>query len=92
MSVYLSANFAPVAEEITATDLPTLGELPSELNGRYLRNGPNPIEAPNPLTHQWFLGDAMVHGIRWGTALLLTILIAIVSQQSASSARSRKWR
>ncbi len=64
MSVYLSANFAPVAEEITATDLPILGELPSQLNGRYLRNGPNPIEAPNPLTHHWFLGDAMVHGIR----------------------------
>jgi 8'-apo-carotenoid 13,14-cleaving dioxygenase len=66
MSVYLETNFAPVVEEITALDLPVVGELPKELNGRYLRNGPNPIEAPDPLTHHWFLGDGMVHGIRLG--------------------------
>jgi carotenoid cleavage dioxygenase-like enzyme len=64
MSVYLSTNFAPVAEEVTAFDLPVIGELPKDLNGRYLRNGPNPITEPNPLTHHWFLGDGMVHGIR----------------------------
>jgi carotenoid cleavage dioxygenase-like enzyme len=64
MSVYLSTNFAPVAEEVTAFDLPVIGDLPKDLNGRYLRNGPNPITAPDPLTHHWFLGDGMVHGIR----------------------------
>ena len=63
MSVYLSANFAPTAQEVTAFDLPVIGTMPAELNGRYLRNGPNPIEAPDPLSHHWFLGDGMVHGI-----------------------------
>jgi carotenoid cleavage dioxygenase-like enzyme len=33
--------FAPVAEEVTAFDLPIAGRIPLELNGRYLRNGPN---------------------------------------------------
>ncbi len=63
-SVYLSGNYAPVTEEVTAFDLPVVGELPAELNGRYLRNGPNPIEPVDPATHHWFVGDGMVHGIR----------------------------
>ncbi len=61
---YLVGNFAPVAEEVTAEHLPVVGELPKELSGRYLRNGPNPIEAPDAPTHHWFLGDGMVHGLR----------------------------
>ena len=64
MNVYLSRNFAPIHEETTATDLAVIGELPKELNGRYLRNGPNPIADVDPLVHHWFLGDGMVHGIR----------------------------
>ena len=61
---YLEGHFAPVAEEISATDLPVVGELPVELDGLYLRNGPNPIAPPDPATHHWFLGDGMVHGVR----------------------------
>ena len=61
---YLTGNYAPVAEEVTAFDLSVIGELPPELNGRYLRNGPNPIGAVDPATHHWFIGDGMVHGIR----------------------------
>lgn len=61
---YLSDNFGPVAEELTAVDLPVIGQIPTELEGRLLRNGPNPINAPDPATHHWFLGDGMVHGIR----------------------------
>ena len=47
---YLSGNYGPVADEVTAFDLPVIGELPAELNGRYLRNGPNPIEPVDPAT------------------------------------------
>ncbi len=65
-SLYLSGNYAPVAEEVTATDLAVIGELPAELNGRYLRNGPNPASDVDPTTHHWFMGDGMVHGIRLG--------------------------
>jgi carotenoid cleavage dioxygenase len=62
-SPYLSGNFAPVSEEVTAFDLPVTGALPPELDGRYLRNGPNPID-PDPATYHWFTGEGMVHGVR----------------------------
>ena len=63
-SIYLSGNYAPVAEEVTVFDLPVTGELPADLNGRYLRNGPNPATDVDPTTHHWFMGDGMVHGVR----------------------------
>src|SRR5437867_673072 len=63
-NLYLSGNMAPVAEETTAFDLPVIGQLPAELDGRYLRNGPNPVGRPDPTRHHWFTGDGMVHGIR----------------------------
>ncbi|NBP53824.1 MAG: hypothetical protein EBU67_05945, partial [Actinobacteria bacterium] len=61
---YLTGNYAPVIDEVTAFDLPVIGELPKDLNGRYLRNGPNPLGPVDAATHHWFLGDGMVHGIR----------------------------
>ncbi|MEM1332410.1 MAG: carotenoid oxygenase family protein [Actinomycetota bacterium] len=63
---YLAGNFAPVEQEVTAFDLPIRGELPMELEGRWLRNGPNPELATivDPLKHHWFLGNGMVHGVR----------------------------
>jgi carotenoid cleavage dioxygenase-like enzyme len=60
---YLSGNFAPVDEELTAFDLPVTGQIPRELEGRLLRIGPNPV-APDPERHHWFLGNGMVHGVR----------------------------
>jgi carotenoid cleavage dioxygenase len=60
---YLSGPFAPVTEEVTAVDLPVTGRLPAELDGRYLRNGPNPLGLDDPAQH-WFLGAGMVHGVR----------------------------
>jgi carotenoid cleavage dioxygenase-like enzyme len=59
---FLEGPFAPVTEEVTAFDLPVTGSLPAELNGRYLRNGPNPLGMDDP--GHWFLGDGMVHGVR----------------------------
>ena len=61
---YLDGNYGPVAEEVTAFDLMVIGELPEELNGRYLRNGPNPMSEVDVTTHHWFMGDGMVHGVR----------------------------
>jgi carotenoid cleavage oxygenase len=59
---YLEGNFAPVPDEITATDLEVIGSVPEALQGRYLRTGPNPFDA-DPANHHWFVGDGMVHGI-----------------------------
>ncbi len=64
LNPYLEGNFAPVLEEVTATDLAVTGHIPEALCGRYLRNGPNPVSPPEPSTYHWFVGDGMVHGIR----------------------------
>ena len=61
---YLQGNYGPVAQEVTAFDLPVIGEIPAELAGRYLRNGPNPLSEVDQSTHHWFIGDGMVHGVR----------------------------
>ncbi len=53
-------NYAPVADELTEFDMPVEGAIPAELDGWYLRNGPNPRVA----TGHWFTGDGMIHGIR----------------------------
>ncbi len=60
---YLRDSFAPVHEELTATDLAVTGSLPEHLDGRYLRIGPNPATDPGE-GHHWFLGEGMVHGVR----------------------------
>lgn len=59
---YLEGNFAPVRTEITADDLKVIGELPPDLNGMFLRNGPNPQFSPKGRYH-WFDGDGMLHGV-----------------------------
>jgi carotenoid cleavage dioxygenase len=56
-------NFAPIAVETTAFDLPVRGQIPEELEGRLLRIGPNPVEA-DPATYHWFTGEGMAHGLR----------------------------
>ncbi len=61
---YLEGGFAPVAEEVTVTELSVTGSLPDQLDGRYLRNGPNPIGDVDPARYHWFLGTGMVHGVR----------------------------
>jgi len=61
---YLQGPFAPIQQEYTLTDLEVTGTIPDHLDGRYLRNGPNPIGEIDPETSHWFIGDGMVHGIR----------------------------
>ncbi|MDT5318691.1 MAG: hypothetical protein QOD88_1213, partial [Mycobacterium sp.] len=58
--VFRTGNYAPVHDELTAFDLPVEGSIPAELNGWYLRNGPNPRSGAG----HWCVGDGMVHGIR----------------------------
>jgi carotenoid cleavage dioxygenase-like enzyme len=54
----------PVAEEVVVPGPPVLGELPGELDGSFLRIGPNPLGAVDPARHNVLAGDAMVHGLR----------------------------
>jgi carotenoid cleavage dioxygenase len=60
---YLRGVHAPTVHETTAFDLEvTLGEIPMDLRGAYVRNGPNAVFQPNNLYH-WFDGDGMVHAV-----------------------------
>lgn len=57
----LTGVFAPVFEEVVLTDLPLVkGSIPKNLNGVYLRAGPNARYEPNGRYHP-FDGDGMVH-------------------------------
>ena len=61
---FLSGIHAPMHDERTLDDLKVSGTIPPELDGLYLRIGPNPVTAPNPAFYHWFTGDGMVHGVR----------------------------
>ncbi len=58
---HLTGNYAPIHDEVTLTDLDVVGAIPTDLDGRYLRNGANPITGES---EHWFFGDGMIHGIR----------------------------
>lgn len=60
---YLADNFAPIRTECSVDDLPIIGELPADLNGLLVRNGPNPQFPPLGRYH-WFDGDGMLHGVQ----------------------------
>jgi carotenoid cleavage dioxygenase len=60
-SFHLAGNFRPVTDELAAVDLPVTGHIPTELEGTFVRNGPNPIDGTSS---HWFLGNGMVHGVR----------------------------
>lgn len=62
---YLTGNFAPVGPEIDADDLPVIaGRIPADLNGAYLRNGPNPEFKPISYTYPMD-GDGMIHAVHF---------------------------
>ena len=58
---FLRGNWAPLGEEKELNDLKVDGSIPTELDGIYVRTGPNPKDGKGS---HWFLGDGMVHGIR----------------------------
>jgi carotenoid cleavage dioxygenase-like enzyme len=60
---YLSGRFAPISDEIEASDLDVEGTLPEGLVGAYLRNGPNEMFPPLGSYSFPMEGDAMVHGV-----------------------------
>ena len=60
---HLQGNNAPVYEEITADDLEVIGEIPKDLNGNFLRTGPNPYYVPDEDRYHIFDGDAMQHAV-----------------------------
>jgi carotenoid cleavage dioxygenase-like enzyme len=62
---YLVGNFSPVLDERSDDhELPVTGVIPPDLDGRLLRNGPNPLSTTADDTRDhWFSGDGMIHAI-----------------------------
>jgi carotenoid cleavage dioxygenase len=58
---HLAGAYAPLLEERTLFDLDVVGEIPHDLRGTYVRNGPNPRSGTSPA---WFAGEGMLHGVR----------------------------
>ncbi|MEQ1755032.1 MAG: carotenoid oxygenase family protein [Micropepsaceae bacterium] len=61
---FLTGIHEPMRDERTLTDLKVTGQIPTELDGRYVRIGPNPATPPNAAAYHWFMGDGMIHGVR----------------------------
>lgn len=67
MNFYLDGVYAPVPDEIETRNLEVTGSLPPELDGRYIRNGPNPKLGTTMQVDEgghWFAGAGMLHGVR----------------------------
>jgi carotenoid cleavage dioxygenase len=60
----LSGNNAPVREENVFDNLTVIGQVPSDLNGLYVRNGPNAFYTPDWRYHAYD-GDGMLHAVRF---------------------------
>jgi carotenoid cleavage dioxygenase len=61
---YLAGPYGPVSDEASSDDLRVIGEIPRDLAGMYVRNGPNRKHAA-PGRYHWFDGDGMLHAIRF---------------------------
>lgn len=90
---YLMGGYAPVDEEIDASDLEVIGEIPADLNGLYVRNGPNPRFRTEGRYH-WFDGDAMLHAIhlRDGQATYRNRWVRTDGFAAESAAGTALWR
>ena len=60
----LNGNNAPIHQEDVFEDLKVIGEVPKDLNGLYVRNGPNAFYPPNWRYHAYD-GDGMLHAVRF---------------------------
>ena len=61
-SSYVEGIYAPVSDELTASDLRVVGEIPADLHGVFAQNSPNAALPPIGFPH-WFDGDGMVHAL-----------------------------
>ncbi|MGK7940570.1 MAG: carotenoid oxygenase family protein [Crocosphaera sp.] len=61
---FLQGINAPVFEEVEIHNLKITGKIPIELQGMYVRNGPNPMFKPSSYNYP-LEGDGMLHGINF---------------------------
>ncbi|HWW52522.1 MAG TPA: carotenoid oxygenase family protein [Acidimicrobiales bacterium] len=90
---YLAGLYAAVDDELTAGDLEVIGEIPADLDGIFVRNGPNPRFDPVGRYH-WFDGDGMLHAVRFedGRATYRNRFIATAALARDRDAGRPLWR
>ena len=62
---FLDGNFSPVHEERDAEDMKVIGAIPNDLQGHFLRVGPNPVHVFSEEAYHTFDGDGMIHAIEF---------------------------
>ncbi len=63
---YLEGNYGPIEDErrVDFGDMEVIGEVPADLDGVYVRNGPNNHHAPLGNYHRYD-GDGMLHAVHF---------------------------
>ena len=70
---YLQGNYAPVKNLISETGLKVTGQIPKDLSGLFVRNGPNPMSSVNEKKQSLVLRrrNASWHQIRFRKCTLV---------------------
>lgn len=90
---YLLGSYAPTASEITAQLQVISGQVPLDLAGIYVRNGPNP-QAQAAGRHHWFDGDGMLHAVEFnnGRATYRNRWVDTAGLQLEQSSGQAQWQ
>jgi len=64
--IYLFGNYAPVTKEHVQAPVTVVeGAIPRDIDGMFVRNGPNPVPHRLSKRYHWFDGHAMLHMLRF---------------------------
>ncbi len=89
----LAGGFAPITRELTIDLTDVEGEIPRDLSGMHVRNGPNRrFEAPG--RYHWFDGDGMLHAVEFegGRARYRNRWVATQGLQEELAAGQALWQ
>ena len=62
---FLDGNFSPVDQERDTEEMEVIGIIPTDLQGHFLRVGPNPVYVFSEEAYHTFDGDGMIHAIEF---------------------------
>ena len=62
---FLDGNFSTVDQERDTEEMEVIGIIPTDLQGHFLRVGPNPVHVFSEEAYHTFDGDGMIHAIEF---------------------------
>ena len=89
----LNGNNAPVKQEDLFEEMQVIGQVPSDLNGMYVRNGPNAYFSPDWRYHAYD-GDGMLHAVKFenGKVTYRNRWIETAALQEEKAAGQALWK